>query len=346
MKIRYLGLAILAITLVFASCEKEKEKINKKSMSQLQTEAGIPVSTRILNADTFQYLLTFNANVSGVSESIVTAKISDYVEDVLFSVGDTVQKDDVIIKFPKNNLSANYYQIKTAYENATATFKRMAALYEAKGISRQDYDNIKTQYEVATANWKNVNECINVPAPISGKITRISVRKTENVSSDDVLFAISDLSKLKCQVWIQEKDISKVNVGNGALAIWEGKTIEGRIVQLDLALNSDMQAFGAWVEFDNIDNVIPSGVNARIQLVPYENKNAIVLQRKEIIYSEDTPYVFVVSGDKAVKKAIETGLNYKNDVEVVSGLSFGDILISKGNKSVEDGSFVKVINQE
>ena len=347
MKIGHLSLAVLALTMLFTGCGKEKndEGVNTKNMAQLQAEAGVPVNTRTLKADTFQYILTFDANVSGISESVATAKISDRIEDVLFSVGDTVKKDDVVITFPKNNTSANYYQLKTAYENALATFKRMSVLYDANGISKQDYDNAKTQYELAAANWDNVNERLDVPAPISGKITRINVRKTDNVSSDDVLFAISDLSKLKCQVWIQEKDISKVRIGNSAQAIWDDKTVSGKIVQLDLALNSNKQAFGAWLEFDNSNNIIPGGVNAKIQIVTYENKNAIVLQRKEISYNSDKPYAFVVVDDKAVKKELTVGRNYKNYVEITGGLNFGDILITEGNRNVQDGTFICVINR-
>ena len=72
------------------------------------------------------------------------------MESVKYSVGDWVDKDTVVVTFPKDNPSANYYQAKTVYENLEATYKRMSNLYNSKGISKQDYDNAKTAYRRPT----------------------------------------------------------------------------------------------------------------------------------------------------------------------------------------------------
>ena len=67
----------------------------------------------------------------------------------------------------------------------------MSSLYKSKGISQQEYDNARTSYENAKANWNNVNEMVNVKAPISGLITRLDVQKTDNVKAGDILFAVT-----------------------------------------------------------------------------------------------------------------------------------------------------------
>ena len=348
MKIRTLCLAALAASVALTGCTKDKtaEEINKKSMAQIYSEEGTPVNIASVKTTSFQTALSYDATVNGIYESTASAKLSDSVESVNYSVGDWVDKDAVVVTFPKNNPSANYYQAKTAYENSEATFKRMSALIKAKGISQQDYDNAKAAYENAKAIWNNVNEIVNVKAPISGLITRLDVQKTDNVSSGDVLFAITDDSKLKGKVWIQERDISSVAKGMKATATWNGQEITGKITQLDLALNPDKQAFGALVELDNAEGKIPSGVNAKINIVSYENKNVVALDRKNIIFDGSKAYVFIASGDKAVKKEVKTGANFGNKVEIISGIKAGDKLITDGNRNISDGSFIRIINQE
>ena len=348
MKIRTLCLAALAASVALTGCNKDKtsEEINKKSMAQIYSEEGTPVNTAAVKTSSFQTALSYDATVNGIYESTASAKLSDSVESVKYSVGDYVEKNAVVITFPKNNTSAYFYQSKTAYENAEATYKRMSKLYEAKGISRQDYDNAKAAYENAKATWDNVNEMVNVKAPISGLITRLDVQKTDNVKAGDVLFAVTDDSKLKCKVWIQERDIARVSKGMNAAASWNGTEITGKIVQLDLAMNPDKQAFGALIEFDNAGRKIPSGVNAKISIVAYEKNNVIALDRKNITFDGNKAYVFIASGDKAVKKEVKTGENFGNKVEIISGKNVRDELISDGNKNISDGTFIRIINQE
>ena len=348
MKIRTLCLAAFAAAVAFTGCTKEKatEEINTKSMAQIYSEEGTPVNVATVKADTFTSALSYDATVNGIFESTASAKLSDSVESVNYSVGDWVDKDAVVMTFPKDNPNANYYQAKTAYENAESTYKRMSTLYKAKGISQQDYDNTKAAYENAKAVWNNVNDIVNVKAPISGIISRLDVQKSDNVSSGDVLFAITDDSRLKGKVWIQERDIDKVAKGMKATATWNGHEITGNIVQLDLALNPDKQAFGALIEFDNHDGKIPSGVNAKINIVAYEQNNVVALERKNITFDGSKAYVFVASGDKAVRKEVKTGTNFGNKVEIVSGLKAGELLITDGNKNITDGTFIRIINQE
>ena len=348
MKFRTLCLAALAASVALAGCNKEKtsEEINKKSMAQIYSEEGTPVNTATVKTSSFQTALSYDATVNGIYESTASAKLSDSVESVKYSVGDWVDKDAVVVTFPKDNPSANYYQAKTVYENLETTYKRMSNLYNSKGISKQDYDNAKTAYENAKATWNNVNEMVNVKAPISGLITRLDVQKTDNVKAGDILFAVTDDSKLKGKVWIQERDIARVSKGMKATATWNGAEITGKIVQLDLALNPDKQAFGALVEFDNAEGKIPSGVNAKINIVAYENKNVIALDRKNITFDGSKAYVFIASGDKAVKREVKTGENFGNKVEIISGIKAGDKLITDGNKNIADGTFIRIINQE
>lgn len=342
-----LFLLILASAISLAGCaKKQTEEINTKSMAQIYAEEGIPVNTMIIRPEIFRSYISYNATVSGIAESTAYSKVSDSVEEILYSVGDYVKKDTVIVKFPKNNISANYYQSKSAYENAEAIYKRMQELYKAKGISKQDFDNAKAQYEVQLANWNNVNEMLNVSAPISGTITRLDVRETENINPGKSLFTIADMDKLKARVWIMEKDIEKIKSGNTAEAVWEGKTIAGKIVQLDMSLNPDKKAFGAVMEFDNSKNEIRGGVMVKINIITYEKKDAIVLDRKNIIFQKDGAYIFTIKNNYAVKKRIHTGEHYNNKVEITGGLETGEIIITEGNKNISNGSLIKIISEK
>ena len=136
-----------------------------KSMSQIHADEGIPVNVKTVKKESFNAVLNYTSTVTGITESSKFSSVSDTVDQVLYSVGDFVTKDTVIITFPKNNPAANYYQAKASYVNAADTFRRMESLYKTKGVSKQDFDNAKTQLDVAKANWDIVNDMLEVKAP-------------------------------------------------------------------------------------------------------------------------------------------------------------------------------------
>ena len=340
-------LIIIFLLILGCSAKTYDGNLETRSIVQIQEDEGIPVTVIQVKKEKFAVALKYNATVTGIAESSATALIKDSVEKVLFDVGDFVNKDTVVIKFPLNNPSANYYQAKAAFENSKETFKRIEQLYKSKGVSRQDYDNAKTGYDVATANWDNVNKMVNVTAPISGYITRLDVKVSDNVSSGDHLFTIANYDKLTAKIWVLEKDISKVKKGFNAEANWAGNTIQGTVTQLDLSLNPSRQAFCAFLEFDNKEHTIMSGVNADINLFVYENNSAIVVDKKYLLGNSEGSYVYVLGPENAPeKKAVKTGWQTGEKIEVLQGLNEGDALITEGSRIIADSSKIRIITGE
>lgn len=340
--------AVAALTVLTVACKTggKEENNESKSMTRIHEEEGIPVNVKIVKKSGFHTVLNYTSTVTGITESSKYSLISDTVNQVLYSVGDFVIKDAVLITFPKNNPSANYYQAKASYENAAESFKRIENLYKSKGVSKQNYDDAKTGLDVAKANWDIVNNMVEIKAPIGGYITRIDVRPSENVEPGDHLVTVSNYDFLKARVWVPEREISSIKTGMTATAAWEGGMVEGIVVQTDLSLNPDTNSFGALLEFDNNDHLIRSGVTAEISIVTYQDSEAIVVEKKNILQKGNKDCVYIVNNDSAVEREVKTGLRQGLDVEIVEGLFVGDIIITEGNRLVSDGSKIKIATQE
>lgn len=313
-------------------------------MEQLHKENGLPVKTEVIQAQPLSSTYITHAVLSGIQESTAHAAVADRVDQILHRVGETVTKDDVILTFPTDNPAAQYTQARVNVEHMRTTAARMKALYESGGISRQDYDNVAAQCRVAEANWDAVQQSVKVRAPISGVLTRLDIQESDNVNPGDPLFTIARTGKLKAQLWIAENQISEIKKGNAARALWNGQAVTGRVSQVDISLNTAMQAFGVQVEFDNSQAVLHSGVNAEVQLYSKNSETALVTARKNLIKRGDQYFVFKCVDDKAVKHPVTTGRQMDLDIEIIAGLVSGDILITEGLTLVEDGQRVRVLN--
>lgn len=334
---------LLAAALMFLTgCSEEKAE--GKNLQQLYKENGIPVKIKEVKREEFKKVLTYNSVLKGVKESSAFSMISDKVDNIHYNVGDYVKKDTPVISFPKDNPQAKYSQAKSAFEHAETTYNRMKTLYKSGGISKQDLDNAETQFKVAKANWDAAEQAIVVKAPISGYITEISVQETDNVGPGDKLFKVSNTNKMKTKIWISDKEIMSIEKNLPAVCSWNGNSFQGRVIQVDMAMDRKQQAFGAVCEFNNPDGLLKPGVTAEIQVETYNNPSAVVIERKNLVKEEDNYFIFTAKGNIANRKKVQLGKSQGLNIEILSGLEEGEKLITEGQLLLQNGSKINAID--
>lgn len=339
-KLKLITLAA-GIALLLSSCSDEK--FETKNMKEIHKNDGVPVKTEKIEKGSFSVEFTYNAYLSGVKESSAYANIGDRIEKIFVKVGDAVKRDQVLAKFPTDNPEAQYYQAKLAYENSKQTYKRYKNLFETGGISRQDLDNMKTKMDVDKANFDSVSKLVKVLSPISGRVTKIDVRETDNVEKETLLFTVADVSKLKAKVNVTEAEIGLLKKGLTAKATWMGSEIIGKVVEVDFAMNMKTQAFNATIEFDNSKNLIKAGVSADITINVNGEKESIITERKNLTSKGNKHFVYLASGDKALQKEVKIGRSYGMYIEILEGLNENDMLITEGQFLLENNTKINIV---
>lgn len=338
--ILFLSGLILAV-LFFSYCRKEEAET--KNIGQIYKEEGVPVRVKKVALQEFKNELSFHSVLSGIQESSAYATFSDEVEKIHVKVGDFAKKNSVLLTFPTDNPATRYYQAKVAFENSKTAYERVKNLYDDGGISRQELDNAAAAFQVAKADWEAVQQTVKVRAPISGYVTKVNVRETDNVQRDDELFTISRIDRMKAKVWLSENEITDIKKDQPAYALWKGDEVKGKVVQVDIAMDQEKQAFQAVMEFENPRNILKPGTTVEVKITTYINPGAIVVKRPNILKEEDSFFVYVLSSGKAERREVKMGRIQVLDVEILDGLSPGDELIVEGQMLLEHGAKVKVI---
>lgn len=327
--------------LIISSCREEN--IESKNMEQIYEEEGVPVKVENVKKSKFERELTYNTVLSGIKESSASAMVGGRIEKVLVKVGDFVHKDQVIITFPKDSPSTQYYQARVAFENSKSTFERYQKLFEAGGISAQDLDNVKTQYEVNKANWESVKKMVKILAPISGYVTKLNVRESDNVKKETRLVTVADLRKLKASIKVSENDINEITVGKKAYAEWQGNKIEGKVTQVDMAMNPMTQSFNADIIFENIDKKMKAGVTADVVVVSESGSESVSVERKNLVKRGTDYFAYVVENNIAKERKIKVGKSSGLFTEVLDGLYVNDLLVTEGSMFLQNNVKVKII---
>jgi RND family efflux transporter MFP subunit len=341
-KIKLFVILLLGITLQLSvtSCSGENET-KSESMEQIQKSEGVPVVINKVKKSKFEKRLKFIAKFKGYRETIVGAMVGGRIDKILVKPGQHVNKDDIIIEFPTDEPGSQYIQAKAAYDNAEKMYNRMKALYEKGEIAQAKFDGVETQYIVAKQNFSIVKDMLKLNAPYDGTITNVMVHEGDNVKGKAPLFAIADLSKMRIRIWVTADEKSQMKKGMRVFAKANEKTFEGKVSDFSIGVDPMKAAFYADVVFDNSKGEIAPGVTADVEVVTYENDNAIVVPRNVVKTDKKGSFLFLANGNKAVKRYVEIsnedGINY----EISKGLKVNDPLITVGIAKLENGTKIK-----
>jgi len=343
----------LSIFLIL-SCSGKKENSEQKaaaSMEQLHAENGQPVSIRELEAEDFSIYLKYPVLINASSESTASAILSDVVRSISVRVGDTVRQGDVIVSFSQDNQILQ--QATLAHGNARTAFERTSSLFRSNDISRQDFDSVRMQFEMSQTNLKAANDMVYVKAPISGTITQINVRVTENVRPGTPLFTVSNSNAFEARLYVGVEEIERIQVGARAFIDLSrgrqndsenrGQTIEGRITQVSLIMDAQKQAFPVTVFFDGGDRRLVSGMNVDIAVEVYRSEKAIVLLRQELIQTDRGVSAFVVENNMLSQVTVRTGEEKGMYIEITGGLNEGDHIVSEGVQQINSQSKINIV---
>jgi multidrug efflux pump subunit AcrA (membrane-fusion protein) len=84
---------------------------------------------------------------------------------------------------------------------------------------------------------------------------------------------------------------------------------------------------------------------ANVEVVLVEKPQTLVIPREAILEAGNEMSVFVVEGNKAVRRPITIGYEQERMVEALKGLKEGDQVVIKGQQLIKDGSTIRVIEE-
>ena len=269
-------------------------------------------------------------NVEG-AQSLSRPDLSGEVSSNYSGITDNMQSNSlagVRLSFPLFN-GPNAVNVK----KATTDLNFTETIYDDNSkIAKAEVEHAKAALEYAKIQLSYAT----ITAPISGVIASVTTQEGETIAAGlnaPTFVTIIDLSKLQVDAFVDETDIGRVNIGQKAAftvdtypdkeftgevkAIYPKAIIQENVVNFDVVIKID----GADIEFLRPD------MTTSITIYQKEKKGILVIPRSAIIKEETGKFVLVKQPSGAFeKKAVKTGIQSGNEVEVISGLKEGDII--------------------
>ena len=332
-------------TVLQAEITKIEEALAKLDVKK--EEALVAVAT--LKDTVFSHYLDIQGNVDTRDNILVQPEFSGTLTSLTVKAGQRVTRGQILGKVDDAGMSQQLASLESSYALAKTTFERQKNLWDKKIGSEIQFLQAQNQMTAAQKGVAQLKAQLSktvIRAPFSGTIDDVFVEKGQVVApSPQGLMRIVNLNNMFVSTSVPESYIGKLKVGDQVAVFLSSlnKTYNGKVRQIGNFINPNNRSFGIEVSLPNPENLLRPNQVAKLKIVDYVSKGAIVVPTG-IIQEDGTGsnYVYVVEGSNGktgtAKKVIVTvGKSSDNVTEILSGLNAEDMIVTEGVNSISNG---------
>ena len=287
-----------------------------------------------------------------ISRSVpVITLASGRVVDIRARLGDTVQKDQLLLRIRSDDVAGGFDAYRKAVADellARKQLNRTKDLYEHGAMAEQDLevaqdteDDAKTTLDTATEHLRLLGNdpdkprgIVDIVAPISGVITDQQVTNAASVQaySSPNPFTISDLTTVWIVCDVFESDMANVRLGEPAdvkLTAYPNMVVKGKISNIGAILDPNIRTAKVRLEVPNPGGLMRPGMFATATFYSGEKKTFTSVPSSAILHLHDRDWVFIPAEGKFRRTEVTSGKQLPNQMqEILTGLRPGQRVVS------------------
>ncbi len=188
----------------------------------------------------------------------------------------------------------------------------------------------------------------NILAPFSGVLGYTGLTEDILVSNNIFIITLDDNSTIYSDIKIPENYSASIKKGlpvEVKLSSYKNKIFEGKVDFVSSRINADTRSLLSRIKIENNNLELISGSLLEVG-VKFDLRNSLSVPDTSIMIEGDKSYVYKINEKNIANKIeVNTGLRGNKNVEIISGLSEGDIIVAEGLKKVRPRGKIKPINK-
>ena len=338
-----LGQFILIFALV--SCNKNQvssEETNKQSKK-------IRVETVIAQKNDFKEKLSYSGLILPETKIPLNFQIPGTVTKIYVDEGDHVKKGQVLAEIDETSLKSTYNASLAMQNQALDAYNRLKLVYDQGSLPEIKWEEVKSKLEQANSmeivSKENLKKC-KLIAPSNGIIgsKNVEVGATSNpaISALDLI----TINNVYVKISVPENEINKLKKNQEAkvtIGALGHSSYKAKVDKIGVMANQLSKTYEVKLLMTNPGLIIKPGMVCNIEItVPTDNENiTIPIQSIQKDYNGDE-YVYVIdkNTNKANKVIVKTGEILQNKVQILSGISKGELVVVKGQNKLKNNDSV------
>ncbi len=329
-----LTLLLPLVALALAGCGHQPESADAKSLPA----ATVRVQTveRKSRVATEEVVGTVQAKLRSVIEAKVIGKLSQMV----VVPGQKVKRGELLANVEAQEVQSRLDQALAVRQQAEADLKRSAALLEQKILSQSEYDAAQSKFRIADSAVKEAETMqgyTKVTAPFNGTVTRKHADVGDLAAPGKPLLEMEDSTALRLEADVPEAVVGKLTLGDKLpvrIAALEAE-LAGVITEISPTADPSSRTFLVKLDLPAAGS-LRAGQFGRVAM-PVGETVALRVLATAVVQRGQMEIVFVVAEQCAQLRLIKTGKRIGAEVELVSGVSSGEVVVVENAAGLHDG---------
>ena len=305
----------------------------------------------------------FAGRIEATERVDVQARVTGYLDEVLFKEGETVKAGAPLYRLEKGPFEAAALQARGALLQAQATYANAAiARQRAEELVKTSATSVANRDERVAAEQNAQGAVIraeadvrtaainlsytDIVAPIDGRVGRSAVTKGNVVGPNSgVLTVILSENPIYALFPVSQREFLSLQktgeqLNTGALLVKirfaDGSVypIDGKINFIDVKVDRTTDTVLVRAVFDNPKGVLVDGQFVNVQVQGDKPEENVVIPQSSLMADQAGTYVMVADDGKAAIRRVELGSNLGSNVAVLKGLKPGDLVIVEGLQGI------------
>jgi RND family efflux transporter MFP subunit len=325
---------------------------------------SVEVELRMAEASTTHSGLVFPAKVESNNQANLSTIVMGTVISVPVTVGDRVQKGDILVRIKddqiraqKSQIEANMVQAKANLENTEKNYDRIKNLYAEESATSKELDDISTMYEIAKANMEalearlnEVNEMLSytvIRAPFAGIVSSKFVSEGDMASPGHPLISVSDPNSIKITATVAENQISQIEEGSNVTVSVSSagvSKVPARLTAISQAGDPISRQFSIEAVIDDAETIskLKVGMFAKVEM-NIDQTESLYIPADAIFERGQLTGIYTISdNNRAVLRWIRLGEKSGDAIKVLTGLKPGEQYVYAPFQSLRQGQLLSV----
>ena len=340
----------MSVVLLFMACSNPD--------SRVETDVEVPVSVEEVGLKAIEEYIVTTGTVNATKDVFLKSESTGYYRlgknpatSHPFALGDFVKKDQVIIYLdnPEQENSIRIESQKLNLDISQSEFENQQSLYEKGGVTLRELKNSERTFIDAKYSYDNALiqlEKMKIVAQFDGVIVDLPYYTPgTKVASGSDMVRIMNYSDLNMEVNLPGNLLGVIKTGQPVRVMnytIPDKILTGILMQVSPAIDVETRTFKATVDIKNTDRILRPGMFVKTEIITARSDSAIVIPKDIILSRRNSKSVYVVERGIANQRALKTGLENPDEVEVLEGLKVSERMVTKGFETLRNGSKVKI----
>ena len=334
-----------------AKLKKERaaldEKIRGLESNVVDTsKKATPVTVAAVQPVDFTSYVAVQSQISGDENVLASPQMGGTVREILVHVGQRVGKGQVLATLDAASVDQQIAAAEITLNLAKTTYEKYQRLWAQNIGTEIQLLNYKANYENALkqkAGLVATRNTFKILSPISGTVDEVSLKVGDAAQpgggANQAGIRVVSTDKLKAEASLGENYLGKVKQGDPVILVFSdiNDSIRTNLTYVGQAVNVLSRTFPVQVRLGSNSKLHPN-MSCQMKIANYHKQNALTVPVATIQKTAQGEVVYIADGKTAKAVIIQTGRNSNGMVEVLSGLSAGDLLITEGYQELDNGT--------